>query len=103
MWDGGINGRDMKALIFIVRNRKPMVDHAIAAEKITREILPFMYRDYLAKVEKHMWSRAVTANSRLVFAALRDGYTDEVAALTAAQFDVSNTTSEGTPSARRRW
>jgi hypothetical protein len=79
MWTDEIYGRDMKALIKMVRNRKPMVDHANAAEKITREILPFpfpfMYQDYLLDIEKNMWSRAVNANTRAVLAALRDGYT----------------------------
>jgi hypothetical protein len=74
-WSDDINGRDLQDLMKMVRNRKPMVDHANAAEKITSEILPFMYRDYLLDIEKHMWSRAVNANARAVFAALRDGYT----------------------------
>jgi hypothetical protein len=52
-----------------------MVDHANAAERITSEVLPFMYRDYLLDIEKYMWSRAVNANRRVVFSALRDGYT----------------------------
>ena len=64
-----------KDLMKMVRNRKPMVEHANAEEKITSEILPFMYRDYLFDIEMYMWSRAVNVNSRVVFSALRDGYT----------------------------
>jgi hypothetical protein len=75
VWAGGIYGQDMQDLMKMVRNRKPMVDHANAAEKITSEILPFMYKDYLLDIEKHVWSRAVNANTRAVLAALRDGYT----------------------------
>jgi hypothetical protein len=75
MWEGDIYGRDMKALMKMVRNRKPMIDHANAAEKITSEILPYMYMARLPDIEKYMWSRAVSANTRIVFAALRDGYT----------------------------
>jgi hypothetical protein len=67
MWADDINGSDLKALMKMVRNRKPMVDHAKAAEKITSEILPFMYRNYLHDIEKHMWSRALSANNRIVF------------------------------------
>jgi hypothetical protein len=74
-WVDGIYNGDMKALIKMVRNRKPMVDYANAAEKITSEILPFMYKDYLLDIEKYMWSRAVNTSNRAVLAALRDGYT----------------------------
>ena len=70
-----INNAALKQLMKKIRNRAPMIAKRNAEEKIDAAMAPFLYIQWLPRLEKYFFSKGISNFRSAVFASLRNGFT----------------------------